>query len=108
MPKSVRCRLLLPLLLPLVLLNVQPATGQRGSPLKPSPADSLRQRLRARGLADTAQVHLSLALVRALDDENAPPAERKALLLNSLQLARRIGFVGGELESLNYLGMLAL
>ena len=108
MLKSVRCRLLLPLLLPLVLLNVQPATGQRGAPLKPSPADSLRERLRARGLTDTAQVHLSLALVQALDDENAPPAERKALLLNSLQLARRIGFVGGELKTLNYLVMLAL
>ncbi len=107
MLKSVRCWLL-PLLLAFVLLNAQPAAGQRGGPPKPSPADSLRGRLRARGLADTARILLNLALVSALDEENAPPAERKALLLSSLQLARRIGFVGGELEILNDLGTLAL
>ncbi len=72
-----------------------------------SPADSVRALLQRPDLADTARVNLGLQLVRALDDENAPPAERKTLLLNNLRLAKRIGFVGGELEIYNNLGALA-
>ncbi len=73
----------------------------------PTPADSLRTQLQRLDLPDTARVNLGLRLVGALDDENAPPAARRALLLSNLSLARRIGFVGGELEVLNNLGALA-
>ncbi len=84
------------------------AAAPQAARAQPSPADSLRARLRVSGLADTTRVLLNLALVRALDDANAPPAERKTLLLNSLPLARRIGFVAGELNVLNDLGTLAM
>ncbi len=84
-----------------------PAFCAPAESLAQSPADSLRMQLQRADMPDTARVLLGLRLVSALDEENASPAERRRLLLASLALARRIGFVGGELEVLNNLGALA-
>ena len=105
LPKPIRCLVLLPLLL--VLLNARPTAGQPGAAPKPSRVATLRARLKTPGLPDTSRVQVYFSLIYALDDEGkATPAVRRSLLLTALRLARRIGFVGGELEALNYLGAL--